>query len=129
MPLVNWLEKNKDIGILLLRMFIGIRLVYGVADNVFSWHHMMAFEEFLDAKGFPIPLISAVLSVYAQFIAGILIITGFQIRIASCVMIVNFMIALVMVHRHDSFEVMTPALSMLFANLLFLFQGAGRFSL
>ena len=126
---VKWLEKNRDIGILLLRLFIGIRLVYGVTDNIFSWHHMQAFESFLQANGFPFPLISAMLSVYAQFVSGILLITGFQIRIASLVMIINFIVALLMVHRHDSFETMTPALAMLFANVLFLFYGAGRFSL
>jgi putative oxidoreductase len=126
---VKWLEKNKDIGILLLRLFIGIRLVYGVADNVFSWSHMLAFESFLQANGFPFPLFSAMLSVYAQFVSGIFIITGFQIRIAALVMIINFIIALLMVHRHDSFEAMTPALAMLFANVLFLFYGAGKFSI
>jgi putative oxidoreductase len=126
---VKWLEENKDIGILLLRLFIGVRLIYGVADNVFSWHHMLTFEAFLRENGFPFPLISAMLSVYAQFISGILIITGFQIRIASLVMIINFMVALLMVHWYDTFEGMTPALAILFANVLFLFYGPGKLSL
>ena len=125
----KWLDDNKDIGILLLRLFIGIRLIYGVADNVFSWQHMTTFEEFLKTNGFPLPLFSAVLSVYAQFLSGLLIITGFKIRVASGIMIINFIVALVMVHRNDSFEGMTPALSMLFANIVFLFYGAGKFSL
>jgi hypothetical protein len=44
-------------------------------------------------------------------------------------MIINFLVALVMVHLHDSFEGMTPALAMLFSSILFLFYGAGKFAL
>ena len=69
----RWLNSNKDVGILLLRLFIGLRLIYGVADNILSWDHMLAFRDFLAANQFPVPLFSAVLSVYAQLICGILI--------------------------------------------------------
>lgn len=43
-------------------------------------------------------------------------------------MIINFAIALLMVHRHDSFELMTPALSILFSCIVFVFYGAGKYS-
>jgi putative oxidoreductase len=129
MDVTKWLDNHKDIGILLLRLFIGIRLVYGVADNVLSWHHMLLFRDFLATAGFPLPLLSAVVSVYAQLAGGIMIITGFWIRLGAAAMIINFIVALLMVHRQDSFEGMTPALAMLFASLLFLFYGAGKFSL
>jgi len=125
----QWLNNNRDIGILLLRMFVGIRLIYGVADNILHWKHMVAFEQFLAANNFPIPIASAIVSVYAQFISGLMIVTGFQIRIAAFVMILNFLVALVMVHLHDSFEGMTPALAMLFCNVLLLFVGGGRYAL
>jgi putative oxidoreductase len=129
MDVTKWLDNHKDIGILLLRLFIGIRLVYGVADNVLSWHHMLLFRDFLEAAGFPLPLLSAVVSVYAQLAGGLMIITGFYIRLGAVAMIINFIVALLMVHRQDSFEAMTPALAMLFTNVLFLFYGAGKFSL
>jgi putative oxidoreductase len=129
MPIVKWLDQNKDIGLLLLRLFIGIRLVYGVADNVWNWQHMVAFEDFLRTHRFPLPLLSAIVSVYAQLACGLMILFGFYIRLAALIMIINFMVALLMVHRQDSFEAMTPALALLFANVLFLFYGAGKFSL
>jgi putative oxidoreductase len=122
----SWLRANKDIGIILLRAFVGLRLLYGVADNIFSWDHMLAFEQFLAANGFPLPLISAVLSVYAQFICGTMILIGFHIRIASFLMIVNFLTAILMVHLGDTFEGMTPALAMLFSCILFFFYGSGK---
>jgi putative oxidoreductase len=125
----QWLDRNKDAGILLLRIFIGLRLVYGVADNVFSWKHMQAFESFLQANHFPLPLYSAILSVYAQLICGLMILTGFHIRAAGLIMVINFLVALIMVHRNDTIEGMTPALAMLFSSVVFVFYGAGRFAL
>jgi putative oxidoreductase len=124
----KWLGKNKDFGLLVLRLFIGIRLIYGVADNVFSRQHMVAFEQFLAAHNFPFPLISAIVSVYAQLFTGLMIILGFHVRIAALILVLNFLIAIFTVHFHDSFEAMTPALSMLFCNLLFLFTGPGKYS-
>jgi putative oxidoreductase len=124
----RWLHDNRDLGVLFLRLFIGLRLIYGVMDNVLTWEHMKAFESFLDANGFPFPLIAAIVSVYAQLICGLLILIGYQIRIASAIMIVNFLVAILMVHSNDTIEGMTPALAMLFGSILFLFYGPGRFS-
>jgi putative oxidoreductase len=125
----SWLERNKDIGTLALRLFIGIRLVYGVADNVFSWDHMIKFRDFLQLFNFPAPLLSAMVSVYAQLLAGVMIVLGWKIRLAAMLMIVNFLVAIIMVHRGDSFEQATPALAMLFCSVLFLFSGAGKYSM
>jgi putative oxidoreductase len=121
-----WLDSNRSIGILILRLFIGLRLIYGVIDNILSWDRMLEFEGFLDKVGFPVPLLSAIVSVYAQFIAGVLITVGWKIRYAALLMIFNFSIAWIMVDRFGTVEQMTPALSMLFCNVLFLFTGAGK---
>jgi putative oxidoreductase len=129
LQIAQWLDRHKEIGILLLRVFVGVRLIYGVADNVLSWEHMLLFENFLRQQGFPFPLLSAILSVYAQLIGGLLLITGFYIRLASVVLSINFMVALLMVHRHDTFEAMTPALAMLVGCLVCLFYGSGKYSL
>lgn len=122
-------KNHKDVGVLLLRLFIGSRLLYGVADNIFNWSRMLEFKQFLQLFQFPMPLLSAIISVYAQAIAGILIFIGWKIRWAAVVMIVNFIVALVMVHWGQTVEEMTPALAMLFGNLLFLFTGAGKHSI
>lgn len=124
----NWLDRNKDVGVLLLRLFIGVRLVYGVLDNVFSWEHMLKFRDFLQAFHFPLPLVAAIVSVYAQLLAGLLLIFGWKTSYAAILMLINFSVAIFMIHRKDSFEQMTPALAILFCSLLFLFQGAGKHS-
>ncbi len=125
----QWLKPKYDIGILLLRVFIGLRLLYGVVDNIVSWERMIEFSDFLQSSGFPFPTISAVTSVYAQLFCGLFILLGYKIRLASVILIGNFAIALVMVHLDDTVEGMTPALAMLFGGLTFLFCGAGRISI
>jgi putative oxidoreductase len=125
---IDWLNRNKDLGVLFLRLFIGTRLVYGVLDNVFDWDHMILFRDFLQQSGFPLPMVSAIVSVYAQLISGLLIFFGWKIRIAALLMIINFLIAILMVHLGQTFEQMTPALAMLFSNVLFLFYGAGKYA-
>ena len=119
---------DKGTGIFILRLFIGIRLIYGVWDNIISWHKMQEFGSFLSSQRFPLPLISAVVSVWAQFICGLMIIVGFKIRWAAAIMVINFLVA-TWVHRNDKFEAMTPALAILFCCLLFFLEGAGKFAI
>ena len=122
---------NKAIGILLLRIFIGGRLLYGVIDNVLSWERMIEFSEFLQAYHFPFPVISAIISVYVQFIGAIFVLIGFKTRVSSALLTINFLIALVAVHfrANDTIEGMTPALATWFGCLTLLFTGAGKLSL
>jgi len=125
----KWFDDRKDIGVLLLRLFVGVRLIYGVIDNVTSWEHMIKFRDFLQQFNFPIPLVAAIVSVYAQLLAGVMFILGWKIRFAAIVMIINFLIAILMVHWGEKLEPMTPALAILFISILFFFQGAGKYSL
>jgi len=125
----HWLRHNKDIGLLLLRLFVGTRLLYGVVDNIASWEKMLEFEAFLKTYHFPFPIISAIVSVYAQAIAGVLFIIGYQTRWAALAMVFNFFVAFVMVHWGQPYDQLTAVLSMLFISILFLFTGAGKYSL
>lgn len=112
-----------------IRLLVGIHLIIGTQDNVFSWERMHEFENFLQSYRMPLPLFSAVLSVYAQFIAGILFIIGWQVRVAAAVMIFNFIVAILLVHLGDSYAGMFPALVMLAGSLYLLMNGSGAISL
>jgi putative oxidoreductase len=115
-------------GMLLFRVLISVRLIYGVQDNMFSWKQMVEFEHFLAARGVPFPLLGAILSVYVQFICGILYLLGAACRLTGFLLIVNFVAALLIAHRSDTFVGMFQALTMLFAGILIFFDGPGRFS-
>jgi hypothetical protein len=73
-----------------LRLFVGVRLIHEVIDNVISWDRMLDFKVFLEANNFPAQLACAVVSAYAQLISGVLVIIVWKIRIAAAIMMINF---------------------------------------
>lgn len=101
----------------------------GSQDNVFSWERMLEFRDFLVSFGYPLPLASAILSVYAQFICGIMFIVGLKVQWAASVMAINFIIALLTVHLNDTYQGAFQAITMLFCSLFLLFNGAGKWAL
>lgn len=64
----RWLDRNRDTGNFLLRLFVGFRLLEGVADNIFSWHRMVEFSEFLNKFGFPFPVPLLLLFIFIFFL-------------------------------------------------------------
>ncbi len=125
----QWLDNNKDVSVFLLRLFIGFILIYRVHEAAFSWDTMLKVSNFFEKYHLPIPLLSAVVSVYAQFVSGILFLMGWKIRYAALLMIINFTVAWFMVDRFGTVKDMTPALAILFCSILFLFHGSGKISL
>lgn len=103
-------------------------MLYGVLDNVMSWERMLEFAGFLEVNHFPIPVASAIASVYLQFFCALLILIGFKVRLAAFLLSLNFIVALVFVHFRagDTIEGMTPALAMFFGCLTLLFTGSGK---
>jgi putative oxidoreductase len=112
-----------------LRLLLGVHLVYGVQDNVLSYAQMLEFRDFLLHHGFPVPLLSAHVSVYVQLLSGICYLLGLCTRVASGLMIVNFLVALLMVHTSGPYAAAFPALVMLGGAIFLLFNGPGRPSL
>ncbi len=123
---MNKLKSYADVPI---RLAVGFHLIYGTQDNVFSWDRMLEFRDFLEAFGAPFPLISAVVSVYAQFICGILFILGWKVRYAGAVMTFNFIVAILLVHLSDPYPNIYPAISMLAGAIFMMLNGSGLISL
>ena len=122
----SFFKRRREYAALFLRLIIGSFIVWGVQDNIFSRAQMEEFAHFLGARGVPFPLFAAFLSAYTQFICGILILVGACVRVISIPFIINFIAAIMIAHRGDSFRGMFPALLMIFAGLFFLFHGAGK---
>lgn len=125
----EFFKKHSDYGAVFLRLLIGIFIIYGVQDNVFSYEHMNEFAAFLHQKNVPFPLFSAFLSAYVQFVCGIMILLGAWIRLAAIPFIINFIAAVFIAHLGDTFRSMFPALMMIAAGFFFLFNGAGKLSI
>jgi len=125
-PHLAFLDKYKEYGVIFIRLIIGFHLIYGTQDNVFSFARMQEFAAFLQERGVPLPLFSAFLSAYAQFICGILFILGAATRYAAVVMIINFIAAIIIAHIGDTYPRTFPALMMLAAACFLLLHGAGK---
>ncbi len=78
-----YFNSRKGYGALFLRVLIGLRLIDGTYDNVFSMQKMIAFRDFLEQHAVAYPLAAAHISVYAQFLCGMLYIAGAYIRPAA----------------------------------------------
>lgn len=122
------IDRCATLAPLLLRLFVGGVLVYGTQDNVFSNERLLEFRDFLAQNGFPYPLASAYLSAYAQFVTGILLLIGFWTRAAAAIVVVNFIVALLMVHLRLPFNANIAPMAMLVGGLYFLLAGAPRYS-
>ena len=118
-------DRQTDVAILLLRLFTGFVLIYGTQDNVFDREHMLEFRDFLAKFGFPAPMFSARLSAYSQFVAGILIAAGLLTRPAAAVMVINFAVALWMVHWGLPFASNVSPLAMAVNSVFLVITGAG----
>jgi putative oxidoreductase len=125
---LNFFDNYREYGPIFIRLFIGIFIIWGVQDNVFSFAHMKEFSAFLEKRNVPFPLFSAFLSVYAQMICGVSILLGAWIRLTSIIFIINFIAAIIIVHLNDSFREMFAPLMLIFTGLFFLFHGAGKLS-
>ena len=123
---LDFFDKRREYGAIFLRLLIGAFIIWGVQDNIVSHERMVEFEKFLAAKGTPSPAFAARLSCYAQLICGISILLGAFIRLTSVAFIINFIAAILIAHRGDTFRNMFPALMMLASGLFFLVHGAGK---
>ena len=129
LPGLGFFERHREYGAIFVRLVVGFVLIYGTQDNVFSHERMLEFRDFLAARRVPLPLFAAYLSVYAQFVCGILYVLGLFVRPAALVMVINFVAALVIAHLDTPLDAARLALCMLFSSLFLLFNGAGALSL
>jgi putative oxidoreductase len=128
-PATAFFERHSELGAVFMRGFIAFVLIYGTQDNILSWAQMIEFRDFLERNGFPWPLLSAHVSVYTQFLCGCLILIGYRTRLAASLMIVNFLVALGMVHIGLPFSANIAPLAMLFGSVFLLFHGPGPYAL
>jgi putative oxidoreductase len=126
--IARWLDSRRELAPLILRLFVAFVLIYGTFDNVVSQERMHEFRDFLAQNGFPLPLASAYLSVWAQFLTGLLLFAGFLTRPAAAIVIMNFVVALVMVHAGLPFNANIAPMAMLIGGIFFLIYGAPRYS-
>ena len=117
-----------DFALLLLRVFVGVFLIWSVWDNISSAERMHEFELFLGKHGFPSPAILAPLSAWAQLAIGTGFVLGLFTRWAGILCVIVFVVAIAMVDRFEGLRGVFPAGCLVVIGLYLATHGAGRFS-
>lgn len=125
---LNSAQQFGDFALLLLRLFVGLFLIWGVWDNITSTERMHEFAQFLGKHGFPSPAILAPVSVYAQLAIGVGFVLGLFTRWAGILCVINFVVAIAMVDRFGGMRGVFPSGCLVAIGLYLATHGAGRFS-
>jgi putative oxidoreductase len=121
-------QRFGDFALLLMRVFVGLFLIWGVWDNITSSERMSEFAGFLAKNGFPSPAVLAPLSVYVQFLVGCAFVLGLFTRWAGILCVITFVVAIVMVDRHLGFRGTFPSGCLVVIGLYLATHGAGSLS-
>jgi len=116
-----------DLGLLLLRIAAGGFMAYS--------HGWGKFQKVLSGDmsfGDPIGVgeeASLVLTVFAEFFCGILVVAGLFTRAALVPLIITMLVAVFIVHAHDPFSKQEFGLLFLIPYLTLFLTGPGKYSL
>ncbi len=126
---LHGLARFDGIALLALRLFLGAFLIWGVWDNIADPARMREFEGFLASLNCPMPAIAAPVSVWAQFLIGVLLIPGFLTRLAGLLLSVNFIVAVALIAPTGAdFRALYEPGILIFVGLIFATIGAGSIS-
>lgn len=126
---LSQLNRLQDVSLLAGRLVIGAFLIWGVADNVTSQARMAEFAAFLSTHGFYPAAFWAPVSVYAQLLCGLSLISGIAVRAAGLLLMINFLVAIVMVDGQAGIRSAFPSMALVLAGFHWVAFGAGRFTL
>ena len=115
-----------DLGVLLLRVGTSVLMLqYGYA----KLHNYLSGE-----RGFADPIgigeeATLVLAIFAEFFCSILLIVGLAFRLALIPLITTMLVAALIVHAQDPFDIREHSILFLIPYLTLLLTGPGRYSL
>ncbi len=118
--------KTTDIGLLVLRILAGLALAFGHGLG-----KVPPSEGFVNMVGnlLPAPGLFAWLSMLAEFGGGLLLVLGLFTRLGALLIVGNMTVVVLLAHAGDGFGEREKGFLFLAIALLYLFAGAGRYSL
>lgn len=119
-------KKFNDLGLLILRIgFAGMLLTHGIPKINSLFESPIKFAD-------PIGLgetTSLILAIIGEVVAPILVLIGFNTKIATIPTIITMLVAAFVVHASDPLNVKEKALLFLVGFLVIFFTGAGKYSI
>ena len=125
---LNSAQRFSDFTLLLLRIFVGLYLIWSVWGDVTDSSRMREFSSFLAKHQFPVPEILAPVAAYLQLAIGLGFVFGAFTRWAGILCVVIFAVAIAMVDRYGGMRGIFPSGCLVAIGLYLATHGAGRFS-
>jgi putative oxidoreductase len=104
---MNKLPVNLDLGMLVIRLMVGVIGFYHGSQKLFSMFGgpgLKGFSGMLEGMNVPLPQVSAALAGGAEFFGGILIALGLVSRIGAFFLAFTMAVAVGMVHWKNGFS-------------------------
>jgi putative oxidoreductase len=127
---------STDLGLLLLRLMLGIVFVYHGAQKLFGWFGGYGLEgtsQWMGSIGIPMPLVSTTLAALSEFGGGLVLITGLFFRPMMIPLFFTMLVAAFVGHAGKGFSAQAGgneyALTLAVAVLALFFTGPGRLAL
>jgi len=118
---------NPDLGLLLFRLFIGLTMA--LAHGLGKTPPPEQLIEGVAKMGFPMAIVFAWAASLSELLGGLCIAVGLYTRQASAFLGFTMAVAAFRAHGADPFQMKEMSLLYLAACVLFLFHGAGKYSL
>ena len=116
-----------DLGLLILRFFLGLAMCFG--HGIGKWSTLFSGEEIKFADPFGVGMLpSLALAVFAEVVCSILLALGLLTRWALIPLIVTMFVAIFVVHISDGFGVMEKGLLYGVGYLTLFLAGPGKYS-
>jgi putative oxidoreductase len=126
---LNQFSKLQPYATIFIRLAFGFHLIQYSYEDVFNLTAGSSNKEWLGGMGVPLPYLMGWVYILTEFIGGIAIIIGFKTKWFALPLIINFIVALLLVHLGKSYKESFEAIHMLAVSLFFLFNGSGKLSI
>lgn len=127
MPLTQHHPLGTDLGLLFLRVSIGLTMAFA-----HGWGKIPPSAGFIDAVGnlgFPLPGFFAWMAALSEFAGALLITLGLLTRPSAALLAITMAVAFFLQHAADPFRVKELAFIFMCTSITLMLTGAGRFSL
>lgn len=114
---------NKDLGLLILRVVVGIIFIVHGYGKITGIGGTIGFFGMLG-----LPAFLAYVVAYVEFIGGISLVIGYGSKIAAALLAFIMLVAIIKVHGPKGFGNSEFPLVLLASNLAILFAGSGRYA-
>lgn len=118
---------NSDLGLLIFRLFVGLTMAF--SHGLGKMPPPEPLIAGVEAMGFPMAIAFAWAAGLSEFIGALLLASGLFTRIAASFIGFTMGVAAFVAHGADPFAKKEMALLYLAASVMFVFTGAGKYSL